>query len=124
DKLFQTTFAVPDGLGPLYIRAACAACHAEGGSGPGSVDKFQIVDATTHAPIADAPELGFGRTERPFAVAGATAPLLAPTSAVPGHTLVHSRRVGPTVMGRGYVEAVLDSEIERVAAEQAARPDA
>jgi CxxC motif-containing protein (DUF1111 family) len=122
DKLFERTFAPPEGLGPLFIRPSCAACHLEGGSGPGHVDKFQVVDATTQAPIKDAPEMMFGGTERPFALAGAT-PLLAPTAPLPGHALVHSRRLGPTVTGRGYIEAVLDTEIERVAAEQATRTD-
>jgi CxxC motif-containing protein (DUF1111 family) len=65
----------------------------------------------------------YGGTERPFTTAGATTPLLAPTAARPGHELVHSRRIGPPVTGRGYIEAVLDSEIERVAAEQATRAD-
>jgi CxxC motif-containing protein (DUF1111 family) len=86
------------------------------------VQKFQAVDPMTLAPIPEAPELIFGFTERPFAVAGATHPLLAPQP-LPGHALVHSRRVGPTVMGRGYLEAVLDSEIERAAAEQSLRTD-
>jgi CxxC motif-containing protein (DUF1111 family) len=122
DKLFDKTFAVGEGLGPLYIRAACSACHRQAGSGPGDVEKFQIVDAVSGAPIPDAPELMFGHTERPFAVAGATRPLLAPAP-LAGHALVQSRRVGPTVTGRGYLEAVLDSEIERVAAEQALRTD-
>src|SRR5262245_59853315 len=26
DKIFESTFTVADGLGPLYIRASCAAC--------------------------------------------------------------------------------------------------
>ena len=65
----------------------------------------------------------YGGTERPFTAAGATIPLLAPTAARPGHEVVHSRRIGPSVTGRGYIEAVLDSEIERVAAEQATRTD-
>jgi CxxC motif-containing protein (DUF1111 family) len=122
DKLFDRTFVVGEGLGPLYIRAACSACHREAGSGPGDVQKFQIVDPVTRAPIPSAPELMFGGTERPFAVAGATRPLLAPAP-LAGHALVQSRRVGPTVTGRGYIEAVLDSEIERVAAEQSKRAD-
>ncbi|HXU80021.1 MAG TPA: di-heme oxidoredictase family protein [Polyangia bacterium] len=122
DKLFDGVLTEADGLGPLYIRAACAACHREGGAGPGDVQKFQVVDPVTHAPIPNAPELAFGGTERPFAVAGATRPLLAPAP-LAGHELVHSRRVGPTVLGRGYIEAVLDSEIERMAAEQAVRTD-
>jgi CxxC motif-containing protein (DUF1111 family) len=123
DRLFGRSFRPADGLGPLYIRPSCAACHQGAGSGPGLVEKFQIVDPTTRLPIKDAPELSLGVTERPFTVAGATQPLLAPANPLPGHELVHSRRIGPTVMGRGYIEAVLDSEIERVAAEQAARTD-
>ena len=123
DGIFDLAFRRPDGLGPLYIRTSCAACHAGGGRGPGTVQKFQVLDALTMAPLKDAPEMALGPTERPYAVAGATRPLLAPASLLPGHTLVTSRRAGPTVMGRGYMEAVLDSEIERVAAEQAARGD-
>jgi CxxC motif-containing protein (DUF1111 family) len=123
DKLFGQIFRAADGLGPLYIQPSCAACHEEAGSGPGHVDKFQIIDAVTKAPIANAPEMIFGATERPFTAAGATSPLLAPTTPLPGHDVVHSRRLGPSVMGRGYIEAVLDSEIERMAAEQATRGD-
>jgi CxxC motif-containing protein (DUF1111 family) len=86
------------------------------------VQKFQVVDAATGAPLPDAPEMALGGTERPFTVGGAT-PLLAPVAPLPGHAIVHSRRFGPMVTGRGYIEAVLDSEIERVAAAQAARTD-
>jgi CxxC motif-containing protein (DUF1111 family) len=122
-KLFDREFVVSEGLGPLFILPRCSGCHDRAGSGPGAVQKFQVVDATTRAPIADAPEMMYGGTERPFTAAGATTPLLAPTAARPGHQLVHSRRIGPSVTGRGYIEAVLDSEIERVAAEQATRTD-
>ena len=123
-KLFDRDFVVSEGLGPLFILPRCSGCHDRAGSGPGAVQKFQVVDATTRAPIADAPEMMYGGTERPFTTAGATIPLLAPTAARPGHELVQSRRIGPSVTARGYIEAVLDSEIERVAAEQATRTDA
>jgi CxxC motif-containing protein (DUF1111 family) len=123
DGIFDLSFRRADGLGPLYIRTSCAACHADGGRGPGTVQKFQVLDDATMTPAKDAPEMAYGGTERPYMVAGATRPLLAPASLLPGHRLVQSRRAGPTVMGRGYMEAVLDSEIERVAAEQAARTD-
>jgi CxxC motif-containing protein (DUF1111 family) len=122
DELFGTAFRLGDGLGPLYIRTSCAACHVEGGRGPGTVHKFQLIDASGK-PVHDAPEMALGATERPYAVAGATRPLLAPESIPAGLTLARSRRAGPTVMGRGYIEAVLDSEIERQAAEQANRSD-
>jgi CxxC motif-containing protein (DUF1111 family) len=123
DELFGTAFRLPDGLGPLYIRTSCAACHVEGGRGPGAVQKFAVIDAITKVPLLDAPEMAYGGTERPYAVAGASRPLLAPAMVDARHQLIQSRRSGPTVMGRGYVEAVLDSEIERVAAEQALRSD-
>jgi CxxC motif-containing protein (DUF1111 family) len=123
DRLFDNRFLEGQGLGPLYIRPACSECHLEGVSGPGHVQKFQVIDAATGAPIAGAPEMMFGGTERPFTAAGATQPLLAPVHPLPGRQLIHSRRLGPPVMGRGYIEAVLDSEIERVQAEQAMRTD-
>jgi CxxC motif-containing protein (DUF1111 family) len=122
-KLFDREFVASEGLGPLFILSRCSGCHDRAGSGPGAVQKFQVVDATTRAPITDAPEMMYGGTERPFTTAGATTPLLAPTAPRPGHQLVHSRRIGPSVTGRGYIEAVLDSEIERVAAQQATRTD-
>jgi CxxC motif-containing protein (DUF1111 family) len=123
DKLFGTAFRTPDGIGPLYIRTSCAACHEEGGKGPGAVQKFQVVESATHALAKDAPEMVYGPTERPYFVAGASRPLLAPERVAAGFDLVLSRRVGPSVMGRGYLEAILDSEIERVEAEQARRSD-
>jgi CxxC motif-containing protein (DUF1111 family) len=42
----------------------------------------------------------------------------------PPEQLVQSVRVGPPVLGRGYIEAIADAEIERVEVEQAARTDA
>jgi CxxC motif-containing protein (DUF1111 family) len=122
DELFGTAFRLGDGLGPLYIRTSCAACHVEGGRGPGTVHKFQLIDAGRN-PVRDVPEMAYGATERPYAVAGATRPLLAPDTVPAGLALHRSRRAGPTVMGRGYIEAVLDSEIERQAAEQSTRTD-
>ncbi len=34
-----------DGLGPLYIRHACADCHETGVRGPGLVQKMSVVEA-------------------------------------------------------------------------------
>jgi CxxC motif-containing protein (DUF1111 family) len=52
--------------------------------------------------------------------AGATTPVLPP----PGDAAVKvTVRLGPPILGRGYIEAVADGEIERVAAEQAQRGD-
>lgn len=42
DALFDLPFRPADGLGPLFIRTACSACHAEGGRGPGLVQKMAI----------------------------------------------------------------------------------
>jgi CxxC motif-containing protein (DUF1111 family) len=123
DALFDLPYRVNDGLGPLYIRSSCGSCHTEASKGPGGATKFQVVDSQTGLPVAGAPETRDGFTERPYAVAGATTPLLAPAQPLAGHSLVMSTRIGPTVMGRGYLEAIADSEIERVEAEQAQRPD-
>ncbi|MES1171986.1 MAG: di-heme oxidoredictase family protein [Bacteroidota bacterium] len=118
DALFDAVFRVPDGLGPLYIRTACSACHNEAGRGPGLVEKMSPADAAA-APVM----LPYGSTIRPFAVAGASMPLVPPEGGW-GHALQRSVRVGPALWGRGYVEAITDAEIERVAHEQSLRSDA
>ena len=120
DGLFERTQRDADGLGPLYVRAACADCHRDDARGPGLVEKISITepDGVTAAP--DQSELAFGHSVRPYVTAGASTPVLAP----PGDARVKtSRRLGPPVIGRGYMEAVLDSEIERQEREQATRTD-
>lgn len=118
DISFDTPMRVADGLGPLYTRAACAGCHAEALRGPGLVLKMAVVEADGVTPAADQSKL-FGHTVHPLASSGAT-PIEAPES---DPSIKLSLRLGPPVIGRGYIEAVLDSEIERVEAEQAERTD-
>ncbi|WP_437760139.1 di-heme oxidoredictase family protein [Sorangium sp. So ce1389] len=120
DALFDFVFRERDGLGPLYIRASCAGCHEGAARGPGAVQKMVLVEADGLTPAVDQAGLPYGHTMRPYGVAGAT------TLSLPGTdvTIKLSQRLGPPVFGRGYMEAVDDAEIERVAAEQAARGDA
>jgi CxxC motif-containing protein (DUF1111 family) len=119
DALFGLPFRPADGLGPLYIRTACSSCHAEAGRGPGLVQKMVVVDETG-AVLPDQSALAFGHTLRPGLAAGASTPIAPPE----GIDVKVSIRLGPPVIGRGYIEAVADSEIERIAALQAARGDA
>src|SRR5262249_41285169 len=63
--------------------------------------------------------LSFGQTVHPLTAAGAKRNIMPPADPSVKVTI----RVGPPVIGRGYLEAVLDSEILRVEAEQAARDD-
>ncbi len=119
DAVFELPMRPADGLGPLYIRRACADCHEAGVRGPGLVQKMSIVEEDGVTAAADQSALSYGHTVRPYVTAGATTPLLPPE--VDG--LRVSVRVGPPVLGRGYMEAVLDSEIERLEAEQAKRDD-
>ena len=116
DAAFEARFFPSQGLGPLYIRTACASCHAGDGKGPGFVTKMVVLDDDG---VAVAAALPFGGTQRPFFQTPATQPLSAPV--VDGSVL--STRMGPAVFGRGYVEAVAESELQRVAEEQAARGD-
>jgi len=120
DNLFDVPFRPSDGLGPLYIRFSCGSCHTEGARGPGLVQKMVVVDSDRITTSVDQSELPFGHTVRPFVAADAKTPILAPDDPAVKVTT----RVGPPVLGRGIMEAVLDSEIERVAAEQATRADA
>ncbi|MGK3983165.1 di-heme oxidoredictase family protein [Sorangium sp. So ce136] len=120
DALFDFVFRERDGLGPLYIRTSCAGCHEGAARGPGAVQKMVLMEADGLTPAVDQAGLPYGHTVRPYGVAGAT------TLSLPGTdvTIKLSQRLGPPVFGRGYMEAVDDAEIERVAAEQAARGDA
>jgi len=120
DDLFDLPFRAPDGLGPLFIRTQCSACHADGSRGPGLVQKMAIVLADGVTPAADQSALTWGHTVREGMVAPAATPLSPPTTG----NVKTSIRLGPAVLGRGYMEAIDDAEILRVEAEQAARGDA
>jgi CxxC motif-containing protein (DUF1111 family) len=121
DGLFELPLRDADGLGPLYTRTSCGACHSAGVRGPGSVQKMVVVlgDGVTASP--DQSALPFGHTVHPLTAAGATAGIVPPLDLTLGVKV--TTRVGPPILGRGYVEAILDSEIERVASEQSKRTD-
>jgi CxxC motif-containing protein (DUF1111 family) len=119
DALFDLPFRPADGLGPLYIRTACSACHAEGSRGPGLVQKMVVVEADGITPGADQSALAFGHTVRQGMAAGATTPIAPPQAA----NIKVTMRLGPPVLGRGYIEAVDEAELARLEAEQAARSD-
>jgi CxxC motif-containing protein (DUF1111 family) len=70
----------------------------------------------------DQSALPFGHTVHPLYTGGGKTAVLPPASGT--FNVKVTTRVGPPIIGRGYLEAVLDSEIERVASEQAQRTDA
>src|SRR5262249_5818259 len=107
DARFDAVFREPDGLGPLYIRTACASCHHDDARGPGAVEKIALVERDGVTPRPDQSELMYGHTIRPFTAAGASMPILAPVGEA---SLKRSKRLGPAVFGRGYLEAVDDAE--------------
>ena len=109
DGLFEVTYREADGLGPLFIRSSCAACHKDDGRGPGLVGRM----------ASDRGPLPHGDTERPYATAGATRPIVG----IDHPAVRTSYRLPPAVFGRGYLEAVADAEIERLAREAAQRTD-
>ncbi|HLK90350.1 MAG TPA: di-heme oxidoredictase family protein [Polyangia bacterium] len=123
DALFEVELRDADGLGPLYTRQGCGDCHNadDGLRGPGGAQKMSVVEADGLTPSPDQSALPWGPTVHPFVTAGATTPIVPPA----GDPNVRvTNRIGPSVLGRGYLEAVADSEIQRVAAAQAARADA
>jgi CxxC motif-containing protein (DUF1111 family) len=120
DNLFDLVLHEADGLGPLYTRAACGACHDKGVRGPGSVQKMAVVEADGFTPSADQSKLPWGHTVHPLLAAGAKTAIVAPDDPSVKVTL----RVGPPILGRGYLEAIDDAEILARAAEQQKRPDA
>lgn len=120
DALFDELFVETTGLGPVYIRQRCASCHADDARGPGVVSKMSIVESDGFTMAADQSALPFGHTVRPLHTSLASVGTDAPEDVA---NLLTTRRFSPAVFGRGYFEAVLDSEIERVEAEQSLRSD-
>ncbi len=119
DALFDLPLRDADGLGPLYPRASCGACHNNGVRGPGTVTKMAVVLADGFTTSPDQTLLPFGNTVHPQLADGAVTPIEPPADPSVKVTL----RIGPPILGRGYLEAVDDSEILRVEAEQAERTD-
>lgn len=119
DEAFGLVFREGDGLGPLYTQQSCAACHEKATRGPGSVQKMVVVLADGTTPSPDQSALAWGNTVHPLVAGGAQTPVVVPDDP----SVKVSIRLGPPVLGRGYMEAVLDSEIERVAHEQSQRTD-
>ncbi len=121
DAVFEQLFDAVDGLGPVYVRPSCTACHLRGGRGPAQTERMAIVSSATGAPVEALP---FGPLVRPLVTAGAVSPVLPPDGGIPpGAVLQVTTRLAPPLFGRAYLEAILDSEIERVAAEQSLRTD-
>ena len=118
NALFDATFGEADGLGPLFIHADCRRCHTEATEEPGVVEKMVVINQEG-GPAADQSKLPFGHTVRPQIAAGAMTPILAPDDP----TIRTTTRIGPSLLGRGYIEAIADSEIQRVGAEQDKRID-
>jgi len=118
DTMFELPFKDNQGLGPVYIRQSCNSCHAADSRGPGAVRKMVVVDADGHTPADDQSPLNYGHTVRPLMAAGATQGIDVPE----GRTdLLVTKREPPAVFARGYLEAVEDGEILRVAMQQAER---
>jgi CxxC motif-containing protein (DUF1111 family) len=115
DALFEAVFRDAQGLGPVYVRHSCGSCHADDARGPGSVRKMVLVGEDGATPLADQSALAYGHTVRPQMAAGAQQAVTLPDE---GDVLV-TVRFGPAVYGRGYLEAIRDSEIERVEEAQA-----
>jgi CxxC motif-containing protein (DUF1111 family) len=120
DALFELPLRSADGLGPLFTQDRCSACHTAGGRGPGLVEKMSVMAADGLTPSADQSMLPFGDTVHPQTAGGGTTPVSVPLSVL----IRVTTRVGPPVLGRGYMEAVQDSEIERLEALQSQRTDA
>ncbi len=116
DALFEKVFRPSEGLGPVYIRPSCASCHERDGRGPGAVERVVAVDSNGD-PLSDQRAvLPWGSVQRPEYVEPATRGVSAPEDP----RVFRSLRIGPAVFGRGWIEAVQEREIERVAAEQRA----
>lgn len=121
DATFDQVFRSTQGLGPVYIRQSCASCHTADARGPGASRKMVNVEADGITPSGDQSMFPYGHTVRPQSIAPETYPGV--DEPAPFDGLLVSSRLGPAVFARGAMEAILDSEIERLEAEQAQRDD-
>ena len=106
DAAFDRVFRPSQGLGTLYVRPSCPSCHQDDGRGPGIALRIRSAEPLRHG------QLVRSRTTD-ATVPGITAP--------PDATV--ERRLPPAVFGRGYLDAIDDEEIRRVAKAQAAHDD-
>jgi CxxC motif-containing protein (DUF1111 family) len=113
DSAFELHHREATGLGPLYIKSSCGACHADDARGPGLV--VRMVRMNGQLPHEDQSTLPWGTAERPLMAAGASLPILAPNDAE--HRI--SQRQPPGVFGRGYMEAIPAEQIHAEARRQA-----
>ena len=118
ERRFVTALTEEHGVGPLFIQSACSSCHAVVTAELGVVRKMAVIDPDGR-PSDDQSMLAFGHTVRERTAAGAVIPIVAPDHP----TVMTSIRIGPSLLGRGYLEAVDEGEIERTAAAQANRTD-
>ncbi len=126
DQLFDNVFFPADGLGPVYVDVGCGQCHLNGLRGAGVDRRMVAVMSDGFTTAADNAALfPYGFEERPLVTADASTPVLPPDAGLlpDGESVKVTLRNPPPIVGRGYMEAVADSEIQRVESEQAARTD-
>jgi CxxC motif-containing protein (DUF1111 family) len=116
DGVFESAFTEGDGLGPLSIRQNCAACHRNGGRGPGFVEKL-VQLGSDGRPVEGQPLVRFGHTVRRQRSAGA----LTPIDVSDGLSV--TQRVGPSIWASGAIEAIADETIVLLEQAQAQRTD-
>ncbi len=119
DAEFDASARDTQGLGPLFVRARCSACHEGDSKGPGSVQKFVLVTADGITPQADQSALAYGHTARTQLAAGATIGITPPNAA----DVKVTTRIGLAVFARGFIEAIDGPAIEAGAQSQATRDD-
>lgn len=121
DAAFDQVFRSTQGLGPVYIRQSCASCHTADARGPGASRKMVKVEADGVTPSDDQSMFPYGHTVRPQSIDPESYPGV--DEPAPFDGLLVSSRLGPAVFARGAMEAILDSEIERLETEQSQRDD-
>lgn len=110
---FNHFYSAREGLGPVFASNSCVACHTGGGRGPIVIEKLAAVEEDGHTPAADqAAYLPYGPNVRPFAAYPAKVGVKRDAGlAREGKKLFTAIRMPPAMFGRGYLEAVAESEI-------------
>jgi CxxC motif-containing protein (DUF1111 family) len=103
DEAFEKTFAVEEGIGPIFNDAACEGCHP--GNGKGTVaNNFTLygrLDGENYDPFE-----GYGGPQhQDKAIPGAT------LETIPADALHRVQRNPPPVFGMGFIEAISEAAI-------------
>ena len=118
---FEEEEGVDNGLGPIYNARSCADCHQNPVTGGGSqITEFRVGNLDRHGNFQD-PTIVINRGQTPIpdrSLVNDRAICPEAQERAPRGADVRALRMSLSVLGDGFVEAIDDSTLQRIAAQQ------